>query len=289
MIVTANHDTRRHIQRDARLWAELTGTNYTTALRQVGSPLAQGILGDRLTVEQLRAALEGVPSLGEFGFDVAPRLSDPDGLRGNTSMFLGVVLSAEVLRMFTPTSDLSAGSAVSSYSLKHTAEWLLGAHQPYVSNGELIWAAATLGLPMSEPDGPNVLIGIADPEHTYVRKALGHGDSLPGAHHHKPAGWDHLRAALEEHSATGAIPRRMVPEPPAPREGLEFHNWLVEQARRPDPVGDLAADYEYGVRQSEDEIVTSPAELRELIEAYGASESVLAAVDAAAEEWVRRR
>src|ERR1035437_2559088 len=120
--MTTNHDNRRQVQRDAHLWAEYTGTNYTSALRVVGSPLAQGILGERITPQQLMQVLDTYPALGENGMNAASPYRNGDGLiLGSNKLFLDVVLAAEVLQMFTPAAEPTIGS----YSLKHTAEEFL--------------------------------------------------------------------------------------------------------------------------------------------------------------------
>ncbi|TDD36823.1 hypothetical protein E1287_09860 [Actinomadura sp. KC06] len=78
--------------------------------------------------------------------------------------------------MFTPISG-TATPEVNSYSLKHTAEWFLSPHSSNVSNGRVIWAAAVLGLRIADPDGagPNLLIGVSEREHDYVRRMVGPG------------------------------------------------------------------------------------------------------------------
>lgn len=61
----SNNNARdRKIKQDTRAWAELVGTNYTTALRQTESPLAQGFLGERVSARQLINTLSDHPLVG---------------------------------------------------------------------------------------------------------------------------------------------------------------------------------------------------------------------------------
>ncbi|TDD36822.1 hypothetical protein E1287_09855 [Actinomadura sp. KC06] len=59
-----NHTQNRELQHDARAWAAFTGTKYTAALRQMSSPLAQGLLGDRVSARQLIAVLNDHELIG---------------------------------------------------------------------------------------------------------------------------------------------------------------------------------------------------------------------------------
>lgn len=137
-----NHTLNRELQRDARAWATFTGTTYKTALRQMSFPLAQGLLGERVSARQLIAVLDdheligahdGDPILGEGGY-----LSEsPWSFDGKTD-FIEIALITDMLLMLMPASD-STAPEVSSYSLKHTAERFLRPHCSYVSNGRLIW------------------------------------------------------------------------------------------------------------------------------------------------------
>ncbi|MBY8854457.1 hypothetical protein K7G98_41935, partial [Saccharothrix sp. MB29] len=78
----------------------------------------------------------GDPALGENGF----RSEASWRFNGETD-FIDLALITDMLRMFTPSSA-TATPEVSSYSLKHTAEWFLTPRCSHVSNGQLIWAAA---------------------------------------------------------------------------------------------------------------------------------------------------
>ena len=284
--MTTNHDNRRQVQRDARLWAEYTGTNYTSALRVVGSPIAQGILGERITLRQLMQALDTYPALGENGMNAASPYRNGDGLiLGSNKLFLDVVLAAEVLQMFTPAAEPTIGS----YSLKHTAEEFLGPVRSYVTNGQLIWAAAAIGLPMSQPerDSPNVVFGVTELEYTYAYNSARNGRERPKAHDYRPPRWSHLRGALDQFSATGEVGDVGQDLMSLKREpgDLRFHDWLVSQAERDDPIGDLATDYKYGTEQSEDPVAHKPEDLLEILDPSRASDGAIEAAHAAIAEW----
>lgn len=196
-MTSSNHAQNRELQQDARAWADFTGTKYTAALRQMGSPLAQGLLGERVSARQLIATLNDHELIGAHGGALV--LGDngyfseaPWHFNGETD-FIELALITDMLRMFTPISD-AAMPEMSSYSLKHTAELLLSPHCSYVSNGRLIWAAAALGLRIADPedDGPNLLIGVSEREHNYVRRMVGPGQTRPHADHYRPVGYSHL-------------------------------------------------------------------------------------------------
>ena len=185
--MTCSNPTRhREHQRDARAWADRTGTKYTAALRQMCSPVVQGFLGERVSARHLIDTFEnheligahgGPPMLDKSGF----RRQSPWGFNGRTD-YIELALVTEVLQVFAP---IAAGETpdVSSYSLKHTAEDFLATQCPYVSNGQLIWAAAALGLPIVDPygEGPNLLIGVPEREHDYVARSVRHGGVKPRA------------------------------------------------------------------------------------------------------------
>jgi hypothetical protein len=283
---------------------KLTGTGYTEAFRDVGSPLAQGILGDRLTVDRLLEVLDEYPDLGDNGMNAGlntgrPYLDAQGNIDGRfASLFSNVAAAAEFLRMFTfePMSG-AAGQAgqvevgVGSYQLKHTAEKFLGS---YISNGQLIWAALALGLPVSvdgeDYDSPNVSIGIPTLEHTYVWNGLNRGPR--DAHDYRPPRFELLRAAIDEYSATGGISafsaaeKRASVEAAAWRQGdMRFHRWLVSQADRDENVGRVAADYKYGTEQSEDPIARVPEDLITILESYNADEQFVENARLAIAEW----
>ncbi|RKR91807.1 hypothetical protein BDK92_6224 [Micromonospora pisi] len=286
-----NHTRNRELQQDARAWSAFTGTKYTTALRQMGSPLAQGLLGERVSARHLIAALDnhdligargGNPRLGENGFSSAV----PWRFNSETD-FIELALITDVLRMFTPIPD-SATPEVGSYSLKHTAEWFLSPHCSYVSNGRMIWAAAALGLPVAHPDdsGPNLLIGVPEREHDYVHRMVGPGQTQPNADHYRPAGYTYLqtvlaRAAAGEHITGGWV------QPVPVAASAPFHAWLILQAGRDDVIGDLASDYSAGVRDSDHRIARTPDDLLTIFHEVPHSPEAYDAVVSTIAEWMR--
>ncbi|XVQ86490.1 hypothetical protein ACQP2K_03380 [Microbispora siamensis] len=286
-----NHAQNRELQKDARAWADFTGTTYNAALRQMSSPLAQGLLGERVSARQLIAALNdheligsrgGDPILGESGF-----FSEvPWHFNGETD-FIQLALITDMLRMFTPISD-STTPEVGSYSLKHTAERFLSPHCSYVSNGRLIWAAAALGLRIADPDGdgPNLLIGVSEREHDYVRRMVDLGHTRPHADHYRPAGYADLQTALAQAAAGELITRRWV-RPTLVVEAAPFHDWLILQAGRNDVIGVLAGDYSAGVRDSDHRIARTPDELLAIFHEIRPSPEAYDAVVSTIAEWMR--
>lgn len=279
----------RELQQDAHAWVHFTGTKYTAALRQMRSPLAQGFFGERTSARRLIAVLEKHPLigsgddafvLGEDGF-----YSDrPWDFNGQTD-FIELALIADTLRMFTPTAA-GAEPEVSSYSLKHTAERFLGETCPYVSNGKVIWAAAALGLPIVESDGygPNLLIGVAEREHDYVARMSGAGQNKPRVHHYRPAGYEHLRAALAAHESGEVLDRQWVPFVPVD-EDTPFHDWLLLQASRDDIVGDFAEDYASSVLRSEHRVAHTANELLSILDEVPSSPDARSAARTLIAEW----
>lgn len=287
-MTSSNHDNRRQVQRDARLWAQLTGTNYTTALREVGSPLTQGILGDRITVQQLLEALDAYPDLGESGVNADEPYRNADGLiLAGKDLLSDVILAAEFLQMFTPAAEAASGS----YGLKHLAEDFLKPVRSYITNGQLIWAAAAVGLTISrqERGSLNVEIGVSEVEYDYARNALRRDSSQrPKAHDYQPPRWKHLVRALDEFGATGEITDVEDNLMSLQRDDGDrrFHDWLVSQAGRADPVGDVLGDYRYGTEQSQDPIARRPEDLLDLLASYGASEDIVGIAREAIAEWL---
>lgn len=279
----------------------LTGSKYTEAFRDVGSPLAQGILGDRLTVSQLLAVLQKHPDLGDNGVNTdlnggVPYLDGQGNIDGRyRALFSHVAAAVEFLRMFTvgqvSGDDDQGTSGIGSYQLKHTAENFLGF---YISNGQLIWAALVLGLPVTaegqDYDSPNVSIGVPELEHTYVWNVLNRGPR--NAHHYRPPRFELLRAALDEYAATGSISASSTAQEASSADSaagwqgdLRFHRWLISQADRDQQVGRVAADYKYGTEQSEDPIAREPADLIAILQSYNADESFLENARMAIAEW----
>lgn len=281
-----HHDHDRELQRDARAWANFAGTTYTRALTQITSPLARGLLGGPVSARHLLAVLRehpvigdrgGRPVLGKYGFTAEPVWS-PDRDTG----FVELALVVEFLRMFT-----SARAEVNSYSLKHTAERFLAPHCPYVSNGQLIWAAAALGLQMTEPEGdsPNVLIGISEREHDYVSRQVDPGRTAPRVDQYRPTGFVPLQKALQHATADKPIQERWV-RPTTPAETTPFHDWLTEQTARPDAVGHFATDYAAGVRDSDHGIARTPDELLVILEGLPHSPETYDAAGRAIHQWL---
>ena len=189
--------------------------------------------------------------------------------------------------MFTPISGTSAPE-VGSYSLKHTAEWFFRPQLSYVSNGRLIWAAAALGLAIADPDGdgPNLLIGVSEREHDYVRRMVGYGGTRPQADHYRPAGYEHLRTALTLAAAGEFITDGWVRPAPVD-EPAPFHDWLIRQVGRNDVVGDLAGDYSAGIRDSDHRVAHTADELLSIFHEVSHSPEAYDAVVASIAEWMR--
>lgn len=290
--MTPNNITpSRAFQQDARAWSAFTGTNYTSALRQVSSSLAQGLLGPRVNARRLIAALNDHELIGAHGGDSllgenGVRSDSPWDFDGKTD-YIQLALITDMLRMFTAISGTETPE-VGSYSLKHTAEWFLSPHCSYVSNGRLIWAAAALGLPIEDPDGegPNVMIGVSEREHDYVRRMVGSGQTRPQVHHHRPTGYEHLRAALTRAADGEFITDRWVPPVPV-EEPAPFHDWLIQQVGRNDVVGDLAGDYSAGVRDSDHRVARTADELLAIFHEIPHSPEAYDAVVTSIAEWMR--
>lgn len=285
---SSNNDARdRKIKQDTRAWANFVGTNYTTALRQTESPLAQGFLGERISARQLINTLQDHSLIGaeddDFVLGEAGFYADTAWSFNQVSDFIELALLVDFLRLFTPIAP-GETPAVSSYSLKHTAEKFLQPHCSYVTNGRLIWSAAALGLPMIEQDGGlNLLIGISEVELDYVRRLIG-GNTKPQGHQYRPAGLTHLQSALEQ-CAAGELVLGRWEQPEPSIEVVPFHNWLMQQAHRDDVIGDLAGDYSTGVEGSYHRIARDAQELLDILKELAA---MPAAVDSAVEaivEW----
>lgn len=289
--MSSNNTLSRALKQDARAWSSFTGTNYTSALRQVSAPLAQGLLGPRVGARRLIAALDDHQTINASS---STFLLGEDGVHSHSpwdfdgkSDYIQLALITDMLRMFTPTSGTET-LEVDSYSLKHTAEWFLSPHCSYVSNGRLIWAAAALGLPIADPDGngPNVLIGVSEPEHDYVRRMVGSRQTRPQVHDQRPAGYVHLRSALTRAAGGELLADRWVrPEPVS--EPAPFHDWLVLQVGRNDVVGDLAVDYSAGVRDSDHRVARTADELLTIFHKASHSSGAYDAVVISITEWMR--
>ncbi|MCC3278168.1 hypothetical protein LJ754_03205 [Arthrobacter sp. zg-Y40] len=288
-----NHSQNRALQQDARAWSEFTGINYTAALRQMQKPLAQGILGERVSARQLIATLEDHPLIGGTGDDFV--LGESGFYADNSWSFDGendyieLALITEALRMFSPLAKTETPE-VGSYTLKHTVEALLtDTPAAYVSNGRLIWAAAALGLPIAEYDGGsslNLLIGVPDNEHDYLFKMVRSGQTRPQGHHFRPPGYEHLQAALARCAAGEPAGDPWVRPAPVVEEPATFHAWLLAQADRDEPIGDFATDYAEGIRTSAHRIAQTPDELVLLLNELTHSPEAYDAARAAIGEWL---
>ncbi|MBQ9917136.1 MAG: hypothetical protein IJO71_08050 [Microbacterium sp.] len=309
----------REVQRDARAWSEFSGMKYTRALRLMEHPLAQGILGERLCARDVIRVLGEHPVLTEsVGDDAANREHDVTGERashlGRNGLYsreqhpfsvaheddyLRLVLTAEVLRMFESTRQPNGDTY--SYNLKHTAETFLGEHLgqfSYVANGDVIWAAAALSIPIAESApgewGPNADVGLVTEQVRYarsMRRSSGHDRDSIRAHHHRPPGYLFLTHALQNYRDTGAAPGRWngVDEQ-AEAKTSPFHEWLVKQARPgergvPGTRAALAGDYAAGVSDSNHGVVLQPEQLVTLMRDLGADEMFVDAARDAVLDW----
>lgn len=286
-----NNDARdRKIKQDTRAWAALVGTNYTTALRQTESPLVQGFLGERVSARQLINTLKDHPLIGaddgDFVLGDAGYYADTEWSFNGSSDFIELALLTDFLRMFTPIAP-GETPEVSSYSLKHTAEKFLAPHCSYVTNGRLIWAAAALDLPMVEQEGGlNLMIGVSEREHDYVKRMVNPGSTQPQGHQHRPAGYTHLQTALEQ-CAAGEPDIDSWERPEPSTEIFPFHEWLMQQAGRDDVVGDLASDYSAGIQSSDHRIARTPNELLDILKEVPASSKAYESAEGAIVEWAR--
>nr|WP_154923550.1 hypothetical protein [Microbacterium testaceum] len=309
----------RAIQQDARAWSRFSGMKYTRALRLMEHPLAQGILGERISARDVIRALREHPVLTEpiWEESIAGELVDTgervthlgrNGLHssgehpfsvGHEENYLGLVLTAEVLRMFERTREPNESSY--SYNLKHTAEEFFAEHLgqfSYVANGDVIWAAAALGIPIEESSpgdwGLNADLGLVTEQVEYarsMRKSSGSDRDRIRAHHHRPPGYLFFMQTLREYRDTGAAPGRWngVDEQAEPKTS-PFHEWLIVQALPggrgvPGTRESLAGDYAAGVRDGNHGIVLQPEQLVTLMRDLGADEKWVDAAREAALDW----
>lgn len=309
----------RLIQQDARAWSKFSGMKYTRALRLMEHPLAQGILGERICARDVIRALGEHPVLSEPVWeesidgelvDTGERVTHlgPNGLYSSEAHpfsvaheedYLRLVLTAEVLRTFDRTEK--SNEHPSSYNLKHTAEEFLGEHLGQffsVANGCAIWAAAALGISISESSpgewGPNANLGL-DPEQVRyawaMRRSSGSAREKIHAHHHRPPGYLFLKQALKEYRDTGATPGRWngVDEQAEPKTS-PFHEWLVAQELpgergTPGTREALAGDYAEGVRIGNHGVVRQPEQLVTLMRDLNADQMFVDAARDAVLEW----
>lgn len=318
-MTNSNHDQDRELQRDARAWSTFSGMNYTAALRLMKHPLAQGILGERISARKLISVLRTNPVLSEpvWGTDGSGNDFETDervthlGDNGLWSAeehplrcsaeddYLVVVLTAELLRAFSPTAEPQDDAY--SYNLKHTAEEFFAEHLgdfSYVANGTAIWAAAALDLPLAAtaPDDYtlNANFGLEPLQVDYARRTRRNSGSTIRAHHHRPPGFLHLASALEKYRETGAIPERWngADEKAEPLTS-PFHEWLVAQVN---PAGErgvlgsresLAHDYRAGLADGDHGVARQPEELVTLLRGLNANEMFLSAARDAIVDWAR--
>lgn len=287
----------RELERDIRAWKKFTGMKHTEAVRVVDHPLAQGILGDRICARDVIRVLTEHPILS--GVD-----EESDGSRRATHLgygglhsaqagqqpliepdrYLVVILSAEFLRAFTRTTTPQAES--SSYNLKHTAEQFLGEHlaeYSYINNGQIIWAAAALGLPVAEslPGelSSDAQFGLPPDEVDYARRMRRNtraSGPVIRAHHHRPPGYLHLQRALEQYKLTGETPARWDGiDHSAEPSTSPFHAWLVDQAEHSEMLAAFGTrdaflvDYREGARTGAHRVATEPQDLLEILHALG--------------------
>ena len=303
----------REIERDARAWAKFSGMKYTQALRLMEHPLAQGILGDRICARDVIRVLTEHAALSTEDLDSGNRISHlgsnglwsaHDGpLRTSTEDdYLSVLLTAEVLRMFSRTERPNID--VDSYGLKHTAEQFLGEHLvgfSYVPNGTAIWAAAALGIPVapSSPDDPNLNanFGLVPDQVDYarrMRRGSGAQRDQVRSHHYRPPGYAYLQRALEGYKATGNAPARWngIDEHAAPLTS-PFHEWLIAQVDPNGGLGEsgsrerLAGDYKGGFRDGDHGVAQQPEELIDILRDVRADEQFITMAREAIIEWAQ--
>ncbi|MEV4777412.1 hypothetical protein [Microbacterium sp. LWH12-1.2] len=312
----------REVERDARAWSKFSGMKYTQALRAMEHPLAQGILGDRICARDLIRVLTELPVLSEPIWE-----TDSEGREIETNErvthlgdsglyaaenralssatehdYVELVLTAEVLRAFTPTAE--PRSEAYSYNLKHTVEEFLGEHlgdHAYIANGQAIWAAAALGIPLAESNpgefSLNADFGLMPEQVEYarrMRRTSGATRIAVRAHHHRPPGYLFLQQALQHYRDTGEAPGRWdgVDEHAEPLTSA-FHEWLSVQA---DPSGArgargsrerLAGDYAAGVRDGDHGVARKPEELLTILRRVGADDDFFDMARDAIVDWAR--
>lgn len=310
----------REIERDAKAWSKFSGMKHTQALRLMEHPLAQGILGDRICARDVIRVLTDHAVLSEPVWDADGDGGETDARvchLGDSGLFsaearplsasketdyLEIVLTAEVLRAFTTTSEPQ--SEAYSYNLKHTAEEFLGEHLggfSYVTNGQAIWAAAAIGIPLAESSpgefSLNADFGLVPEQVEYARRMRRNSGSSRDeirAHHHRPPGYVFLQEALRRYRVFGEAPDRWngIDE----HAGLltsPFHEWLVAQAASAgerEAQGSrerLAGDYAAGVRGGDHGVASQPEHLMDILHGSGADQDFFDAARSAVLDWAR--
>ncbi|MFB4353219.1 hypothetical protein RAC69_08730 [Microbacterium sp. LS_15] len=295
---------------------------YTESLRAMEHPLAQGILGERICARDVIRVLAQHPVLSEpiWETDSEGREVESDERithLGDNGLFatedrslssatehdyIELVLTAEVLRAFTPTVEPQEEAY--SYNLKHTVEEFLGEHlgdHSYIANGRAIWAAAVVGIPITESNpgeySLNADFGLVPEQVEYarrMRRTSGSTRDAVRAHHHRPPGYLFLQQALQRYRATGETPGRWdgVDEHAEPVTSA-FHEWLVAQA---DPAGErgaqgsrerLAGDYAAGVRDGDHGVAREPEGLLTILHRVGADDDFFDMAREAILDWAR--
>ncbi|WP_197673058.1 hypothetical protein [Microbacterium pygmaeum] len=292
---------------------------YTAALRLMKHPLAQGILGERLSARKLISVLTENLVLSQPVWDTAASGTESDTgarvshlgdnglwsadehpLRSSTEGdYLVVVLTAELLRAFSPTAEPREDAF--SYNLKHTAEQFFAQHLgdfSYVPNGVAIWSAAALELPIeaTAPEGytPNANFGLEPLQVEYARRTRQNSGSSILAHHHRPPGYAYFASALERYRDTGAVPERWngVDEQAEPVTS-PFHEWLVTQVNPAGGRGVLGSrerlvyDYRAGIADSDHGIARQPEDLLRILFELGAVDPFLTAAREVIVDWAR--
>ncbi len=316
-----NHDQDRELQRDARAWSLFSGMKYTAALRLMQHPLAQGILGERISSRAVISVLIEHPVLSEPVWDTDDsgdefQTEERVSHLGETGLwdaderplqcaseddYLVVVLTAEVLRMFAPTSQPHEDAY--SYNLKHTVEEFLGEYLgefSHIGNGTAIWAAAALGIPVVESAigeyGRNAHLGLEPLQVEYARRmrrnVRGSGSTIR-AHHHRPPGYLFLQHALERYRDTGAAPARWdgVDDSAEPLTS-PFHEWLVAQVSgsgrgKAGSRESLAYDYRAGVNDGDHGVALEPEDLVRMLDELAADTAYLDEAHKAVLDWAR--
>lgn len=310
----------REIVRDAKAWSKFSGMKHTQALRLMEHPLAQGILGDRICARDVIRVLTDHAVLSEPVWDADRDGGETDsrvshlgdaGLFSATARplslsketdYLGLILTAEVLRAFTVTNEPQ--SEAYSYNLKHTAEEFLSEHLgdfSYIANGQTIWAAAAVGIPLAESSpgefSLNADFGLVPEQVEYARRMRRHSGPSSDeirAHHHRPPGYVFLQETLQRYRASGEAPGRWNGiDEHAELLTSPFHEWLIAQASSAGERGAqgslerLAGDYAAGVRDSDHGVASQPEDLMDILRSAGADEDFFEMARSAVLDWAR--
>ena len=114
--------------------------------------IRKGRIVAHVTVDKIQAVLDRYPDLCEDGMCNLHSIGESDKLLANQYLVDRLVTPVAILvtipRGKTPTC--------SSYGLKHLIEDIVG----YLTNGEMIVAAALAQFRITHPGGPNVMLNI---------------------------------------------------------------------------------------------------------------------------------